>query len=159
MTQLRNTLVNTQEADALKDMIFKRARERAENLDNNLKNSYTTSTHNEIMDLARDSFVASKNPFTTIKEQKTEITSSNEVKKEEQIGFPPRKVKEIKENIVQKNNDASEKIANYQVEQAMLDARQDFSKKSSFMGALNFLNSQATISLISKRAKSFEALA
>ena len=58
-----------------------------------------------------------------------------------------------------KNNDASEKIANYQVEQAMLDARQDFSKKSSFMGALNFLNSQATISLISKRAKSFEALA
>lgn len=157
MTQLRNTLVNTQEADALKEMIFKRARERAEILDNDLKSSYTTSTHNEIMDLARDSFVASKNPFTAIKEQKKETTLENP--KDEQIGFQHRKVKEFKENITRKNNESTENIANSQVQQAMIDARQDFSNRPSFMGALNFLNSQATIALINKRAKNFEAMA
>ena len=157
MTQLRNTLVNSQEAEALKEMIFKRARERAENIENDIKSSYTTSTQNEIMDLARDSFVASKNPFTAITEQKVETNKEQE--RTEKIGFSQRKVKEIKENITRKNNESTENIANHQVEQAMLDARQDFSNRPSFMGALNFLNSQATIALINKRAKKFEAMA
>ena len=156
MTQLRNTLVSTQEADALKEMIFKRARERAENLENNIKNNMTTSTHNDVMEIARSSFVTTKNPFSTIKEQKIEVTETN---KEDKIETSKRRIEEIKQTITRKNDETNENIANLQVQKAMLDARQDFSNRKSFMGALNFLNAQATISLINKRAKSFEALA
>jgi hypothetical protein len=41
----------------------------------------------------------------------------------------------------------------------MTDARNEFSQKSTFLGALDFLNSQASISLIKNKGKSFEALA
>ena len=156
MTQLRNTIVNTQEADALKEMIFKRVRERAGILENNITASVTSDTRNDVMELARDSFVATKNPFNVIKERKFE---SVEEKEELKVEKSKQRVEELKNNIIQKNNEANESIANMQVQKAMLDARQDFSNKTSFMGALNFLNSQASISLINKRAKSFEALA
>ena len=156
MTQLRNTLVSNQEADALKEMIFKRARERAENLENNIKNSMTTSTHNDVMELARNSFISTKNPFSSIKEQKTEEIEKT---KEEKIKLSQRRIEEIKQDITRKNDATYECIANSQVQKAMIDARQDFSNRKTFMGALNFLNAQASISLINKRTKSFEALA
>lgn len=156
MTQLRNTFVSTQEADALKEMIFKRARERAENLESDIKNSMTASTHNDVMELARNSFVAAKNPFSSIQDQKF---SQNKDSKEEKIETSKKRIEEIKQNITRKNDESTEIIANSQVQKAMLDARQDFSNRKTFMGALNFLNAQASISLINKRAKSFEALA
>ena len=41
----------------------------------------------------------------------------------------------------------------------MDEARIGLDKKHSFMGALEFLNSQASISLVKNKGKSFEALA
>ena len=41
----------------------------------------------------------------------------------------------------------------------MQEARAGLSNKKSFMGALNFLNSQAAISLIKTRGNKFEMLA
>ena len=52
-----------------------------------------------------------------------------------------------------------EKVAQDTVNSNMADAREDFVKKPSFMGALDFLNSQATISLVKSKGKSFDAIA
>ncbi len=144
-----DSIVNRQEADALKEMIFKRARERAESMTKEAQESYTSAVKNDIMDLARDTFVAKKNPFSI----NTEPVESE--KHEEEIGFSKRRVEEIKSQITYRNRAVSEET----VEETMADARSEFSSRTSFMGALNFLNSQASISLVNKRGKSFEALA
>ncbi len=144
-----DSIVNRQEADALKEMIFKRARERAESMTKEAQESYTSAVKNDIMDLARDTFVAKKNPFSI----NTEPVESE--KHEEEIGFSKRRVEEIKSQITYRNKAVSEET----VEETMADARSEFSSRTSFMGALNFLNSQASISLVNKRGKSFEALA
>ena len=58
------SIVNRQEADALKEMIFKRARERADSIAKETQDTYTSAVKNDIMDLARDTFVSNKNPFS-----------------------------------------------------------------------------------------------
>ena len=49
-------------------------------------------------------------------------------------------------------------IANKEVQLTMNNARAELEKKQHFVGALDFLNSQATISLVKKQGKRFEAL-
>ena len=153
-----NTTVNREEADALKAMIFKRARERAEAMNKDVQDSYTSTMQNDIMDLARASFVASKNPFSLNEKREKENTEIKEQKTEE-IGFSPRRNVEKKVNAEIKNKIADEIIIKNTVEANMIDARNTFNKKSTFLGALDFLNSQASISLIKTREKKFEALA
>ena len=46
-----------------------------------------------------------------------------------------------------------------QINNNMAEAREALSNKKSFMGALNFLNSQAAVSLIRTRADKFEIMA
>ena len=150
--------VSSQEAEALKDMIFKRARERAQALTEDVQTSYTNSIQNDVMDLARDSFVSSKNPFSQI----VETAQNNNTKmepEEKEIGFAKRQVNDIKAQIEQRTTTSNTELASSQVSSAMYDTRTEFVKKSSFMGALNFLNSQATISLVKNKGQSFEALA
>ncbi len=157
-----NSIVNQQEADALKDMIFKRVRERAESLTKDTQDSYTSAIKNDIMDLARDTFVSSKNPFsiTPKSEAAAQAEPIEEHKQEKpEIGFQQRKIADIKAQIANRNKNTVEEIANNTVNDVMADAGKEFTNKTSFMGALNFLNSQASISLISKKGKSFEALA
>ena len=148
-----NSIVNKQEADALKDMIFKRARERAEILNNN--------EQSDVMNLARDSFESKNNPFSDIIEQtknniqtkqnteKIETTASNQ---EPEIGFPLKK----RENKIQATRQAE--IVKSEIENNMIHARESLNNKQSFMGALNFLNSQAAVSLIRTRADKFEII-
>ena len=57
------------------------------------------------------------------------------------------------------NFSASERIKNATLEENMVEARGEFSSKSTFMGALNFLNSQASIALVNSKGKSFSAIA
>ena len=77
--------VSSQEAEALKEMIFKRIKERAQALNENIQNNFTTTLQNEIMDLARNSLVSSKNPFIIKEEQENikEISNSKEVNSKE----------------------------------------------------------------------------
>lgn len=152
-----NSIVSNSEQDALKDMIFKRARERAQAITEEVQSDYTNSVKNDIMGLARDSFVASKNPFSQLVEQQEPEVVEERVEPEE-IGFARRQVKEIKAQIGNNNKLNNADIASKEVQLAMASARQDFSKKTSFMGALEFLNSQASISLIKNKGKTFEAL-
>ena len=158
-----NSIVSNSEQDALKEMIFKRARERAQAITDEVQSNYTTNIQNDIMELARNSFVSSKNPFSQLVETKKEeiIEEPKETDKTntQEIGFAKRQINEIKSQINSKNNSTSADIANKEVELAMASARMDFTKKASFMGALEFLNSQASIALVKNKGKSFEAMA
>ena len=66
-----NSIVSRSETEALKEMIFKRAREREEALNADTQEQYTTSVQRDVMDIARDSFVSTtkNNPFAQIVEK------------------------------------------------------------------------------------------
>ena len=141
-------IVDNQEANALKAMILKRAQEKSQ--------TYTDDVQSEVMDIARESFVSKNNPFSQIASASEPVFQGN-VNKDEGIGFP---VKEPKlSQISRQNNIVNEQIASSAIKNNMLEARNTLTNKQSFMGALNFLNSQAAISLIRTRADKFEIIA
>ncbi len=156
---INKSIVSNSEAAALKEMIFKRARERAESLDKEVKASYTGDVQNDVMNIARDSFVANKNPFSMIAEPEKKAEPVNETRIEEGLGFQQHKIDEIKSRIVYRNKEINEGTSRQAIEATMQDARKDFQKKDSFIGALNFLNAQASIALINSDGKSFNAIA
>ena len=146
-----DSIVNKQEADALKEMIFRRVRERS--------NSMNEEVQTEVMDMARDSFVSSNNPFSQIVE-KTNVQPESNPKElvqkgvdNENIGFamPQKQPKAFNQS-----NLINEQVANAEIKNNMREARAGLSNNKSFMGALNFLNSQAAISLIKTRSDKFE---
>ena len=152
-------IVPNSEAEALKEMIFKRVRERAEALNEETQNSYMTSAKFDVMELAKESFEAPRNPFSMSRDI---AETSDSVKTEDE----PEKIKqarvraaEIRKQIDSNNKTVSEKIADKEALDNMNQAREALTKKTSFIGALDFLNSQATISLVSKTGSKFAALA
>ena len=156
-----NSYVNRKEAESLKQMIFQRARERAQ--------SMTSDVQADVMSVARESFVSSNNPFSQIvntpaaetttspepvqqSEQKTtalhEYVEAAEAQAQE-VGFPQRQMASQAANqsqVIQEQASARE------VQDTMREAREGLTNKKSFMGALAFLNSQAAVSLLNKRA-------
>ena len=77
------TTVNRQEAEALKEMIFKRVRERAESMNAETQQAYTEAVQSDVMDLARMSFAQNtNNPFTL--ENASEAQKNVESKPQEQ---------------------------------------------------------------------------
>ena len=157
MTQVHNSIVTAQEAEALKEMIFKRARERAEQMEKDLQENYTTSMQNDVMDIARNSFVSSKNPFSQI--ANTQDDSEKLENESNKIGFPQVKNPSLKVQADTRIKEADVEISASQIQDIMNDAYKNLNSKKTFIGALDFLNSQATIALINKKAKKFEALA
>ena len=144
-----DSIVSKNEAAALKDMIFKRVQERAK--------SFNDDAQADVMDMARNSFVSKDNPFSkiienTIQENKTVEPEAVEKKqKDDGVGFPmPKEVK------LQQNNVINNQITSSAINNNMREAREALTNKKSFMGALNFLNSQAAISLMRTRADKFE---
>ena len=84
-----DSIVNRNEAAALKEMIFKRAQERAQVM--------SEDTQSDVMDMARDSFVSKDNPFSKIIEntkpsvvepEKVQPAKVEPEQKNEEIGFP-----------------------------------------------------------------------
>ncbi len=158
-----NSTVSSQEAEALKAMIFKRAQERAQNLVEDAQKSYTENFQTEVMNLARESFVANKNPFSA-KEDSVTLKPKTEVESEKtnlpkEIDYANRHISEIKAQIYYRNKDMNDNIANKEVESAMDYARGQNSRRQTFTGALEFLNAQASISLVNKRKNGFDAIA
>lgn len=152
-----DSIVSKNEADALKEMIFKRVRERAAALNEETQNSYTTSFKNEIMDIARQSFIAEKNPFSV--QENTKVEENEEDNVPEKVKLAIKHSEEIKEKINYWNKIADENIANESARTNMYEARESLKKNTGFLGALDFLNSQATISLVSKNGSVFNAVA
>ena len=155
-----NSYVNRKEAEALKDMIFRRARERSQ--------SMTDDVQADIMSIARESFVSNHNPFSQLINmppvQTQEIVESKEKEEkvsplheyveaaEEQateVGFPQRI---LSGNAINQSRVIQEQTSAKQIQNTMQEAREGLTNKKSFMGALEFLNSQAAVSLLNKRA-------
>jgi len=157
----KSSIVSRSETEALKEMIFKRARERAEALGKDTQKQYTTAIQNDVMDIARESFSASdrSNPFAKIIETPEENKEPAAEKKAEDIGFKQKINENIKSEIENRNKTIKEDIAKIEVTSNMLQARNEFANKKTIMGALNFLNSQASIALVNDKSKSFDAIA
>jgi len=156
-----DSYVNRQEANALKEMIFKRARERA--------NAMTSDVQADVMNIARESFVSNNNPFSQILAQQAEEVETTQKVEEpkvkettalhtfvdeaeqqaEKVGFPQKNLFAASANQYRKIN---EQMTSSQIVNNMNEAREGLSNRKSFMGALEFLNSQASISLLNKRA-------
>lgn len=146
-----DSIVNRNEAAALKEMIFKRAQERAQVM--------SEDTQSDVMDMARDSFVSKDNPFSKIIEntkpsvvepEKVQPAEVEPEQKNEEIGFP------MPEARLQQNKIIHNQMTASAINNNMAEAREALSNNKSFMGALNFLNSQAAVSLIRTRADKFE---
>ena len=163
MSYQLNSFVNRQEAEALKELIFKRARERANVMSNDVQL--------DVMNIARESFVSNKNPFSQIIEQSEESAPAETVQEKieqpnantsglhefveaaeaavDEVGFT---VKNFFAGAANQNRMIKEQMTAAQVQNTMIEARQGLSNKKSFMGALDFLNSHAAASLLNKRA-------
>lgn len=155
-----NSYVNRKEAESLKQMIFQRAKERAQ--------SMTSDVQSDVMSIARESFVSNNNPFSQILNTTAEETKAPEtVKPAEQtttalheyveaaeekaaeVGFPQR---QMASQAVNQNRIIQEQVSARQVQDTMREAHAGLANKTSFMGALAFLNSQAAVSLLNNRA-------
>ena len=153
MSRVNNFIVNNNEAERLKEMIFNRAREHAQ--------SYTDDAQKEIMDIAHDTFVSKNNPFSKIaageKEVKAEVEKNEVAENREnlEIGFP-QKQKFVPQKTQQQV--INEQIINATIQSNMIEARNELQNKSGFMGALNFLNSQAAASLVRTKADKFDII-
>ena len=163
-----NSYVNRKEVETLKEMIFQRARERAQ--------SMTGDVQQDVMSIARESFISNNNPFSQIIKQEAEavIEPVEEVAvqpeektsalhefvdaaeaKAEDVGFPQRNffAGSNQNRVIQEQTSAR------QIQNTMIEAREGLSNKKSFMGALEFLNSQAAVSLLNRRQTGVDVVA
>ena len=155
-----DSYVNRQEAEALKEMIFKRARERAIAMTSDIKA--------DVMNIARESFVSNNNPFSEVLNQTAANTQTQETEhvkakglmhlndfvnameeEAEPVGFTK---KNLFAGVNNQNKLINNQLTASQIQNNMIEAREGLANRKSFMGALEFLNSQATISLLNKRA-------
>ena len=158
-----DSFVKNTEANALKEMIFNRVRERTQAIGEDVQS--------DVMDMARNSFVSNNNPFSqimahksaqtdsfenTVKAVKEDVkTEQNKETQENTVGFPKR---ELKARAIEQDRMVQAQLTSGAIMNTMDDAREGLSNKTSFMGALNFLNSQAAVSLMRTRADRFEVL-
>ncbi len=159
-----DSIVTRKEAEALKEMIFNRVRERSQ--------AMTDDVQADVMTLARESFTKSNNnPFAKMLNNNepaetassTQVQNTSSAQKTEKntqevpdgLGFPS---KEPTARAAAQNKEIKEQIISSQIQNNMISARSELSKRTSFMGALNFLNSQAAVSLMRTRSDKFEVL-
>lgn len=143
-----DSIVNKTEANALKEMIFRRVRERLEDL--------AEDVQDDVMNIARESFVSKNNPFSQIINTPVENKKVEKQAEKPEIGFPQ---KELNPRAIEETRVIKEQILTATVQSTMNDARNTLNNKKSFVGALDFLNSQAAASLLRTRSDKFEALA
>ena len=152
-------IVSKAETEALKEMIFNRARQRAEALAQETQNQYTSSFKDEIMDIARSSFNAPGNPFAQKIDQNKNKTS-NTSEKQTQIGFEQKQTDKEINRIIKSKNDIRKELASQQeISQVMQTVSTEFENTKQFVGALNFLNAQARINLAGRGKANFEIIA
>ena len=159
MQNYNRAIVSKSETEALKEMIFNRARQRAAALAQETQNQYTSSFKDEIMDIARSSFNAPGNPFAQ-KIAETNTETNIKPKKQTQIGFEQKQTDKEINQIIKSKNDITKEIASQrEISHVMQTAATEFENTKQFVGALNFLNAQAGINLADRRKARFEIIA
>ena len=135
---------NREEYNTLKEAIFKRAREKAEALNTELKSSYTSDIKNDVMESARMS--VRNNPFINLFEDEEE-TPVLEVKP-----LPKQEIKHSRDFHPVKQRRLNSKLNNelYSAavrDTAMREASESLRQNQNIMQCLTFLNTQAAIAL------------
>ncbi len=136
---------------SLKEAIFKRAREKAEALNNEVKESYTSDVKADIMESARIS--VRNNPFINLTEDEEKIEEAVKSDIKEQSARPTiLHSKDIDYSKRGKNRRFPSRINNelYTAavrEGAMREASATIRQNQNVMNSLKFLNTQAAIAL------------
>ena len=145
--------IDKSQVNSIKEAIFARAREKANALAEEKNESYTTQAQNDVMNTARESLnIPEVNPFNQfIKSINNGVSTNNnnpvtaenkaEVAPAEKNEPPQR---EVKHNIESVNNS---NYTNSVRNETMSAARSQFSQGRSLADTLNFLNTQAAISM------------
>lgn len=155
-----NGIVSRAEADALKELIFNRVRQRTEALAKNAQNQYMDSMKDEIMDLARNSFNNPNNPFTIKSQNDINKTNKTQAEKGTEVGFKQKLTEErINEIIKQRNESSNGTIIQSERLDLIKNAGMEFKSSQQFTGALQFLNAQAGINMADKSKAKFDTLA
>ena len=136
--------IDRKETTSIKDAIFRRAREKAQELADEKNGNYTSDVKNDVMDIARETISASPmNPFNQFMESLASQNSESEEVVQESDNFPDLTEtfnREVKHNIESASNDAFVKSIK---DETMLEARRQF--RTNLNITLNFLNTQAAI--------------
>lgn len=154
MSNINLNLNSNDDYKSLKEAIFKRAREKAEALNAELKSSYTSDIKNDVMESARVS--VRNNPFINLlleEETVVEKTETKELNKE---------IQHSREwGLTKQRRQAHSKISNQLYtaavrEGAMREASETIRQNQNIMNSLVFLNTQAAIQLNRRYSVHFE---
>ncbi len=136
---------NRDEFNSLKEAIFKRAREKAEALNTELKTNYTSDIKNDVMESARLS--VRNNPFINLfDEDEVDVTVSEPKPVAKQEIRHSREFHPVKQRRAQTKLHSELYVAAVR-DGAMREASETLRQNKNIMQCLTFLNTQAAIAL------------
>ena len=135
---------NNEDYTSLKEAIFRRAREKAEALNSDLKSGYTSDIKNDIMESARVS--VRNNPFINLLDEETSV---EEVRS---VATPKAEIKHSRDWHAKKTRQMPSRLNNQLYtaavrDGAMREASETIRQNKDLMASLTFLNTQAAIAL------------
>ncbi len=158
--------IERKDVSLIKEAIFKRAREKAEQMNDEKNNQYTSDAKNDVMEIASADFRSTEfNPFnkfkesmglnkpnTTVKTQSTEDVQEPKVAQTKNVNVSSTastsnntfEIKPLKHNIERVNNS---NFAEAVKDETMTVARNQFRQDRNLTTSLNFLNAQAAIQM------------
>lgn len=158
--------IERKDVSLIKEAIFKRAREKAEQMNDEKNNQYTSDAKNDVMEIASADFRSTEfNPFnkfkesmglnkpnTTVETQSTKDVQEPKVAQTKNVNVPSTastsnntfEIKPLKHNIERVNNS---NFAEAVKDETMTVARNQFRQDRNLTTSLNFLNAQAAIQM------------
>lgn len=158
--------IERKDVSLIKEAIFKRAREKAEQMNDEKNNQYTSDAKNDVMEIVSADFRSTEfNPFnkfkesmglnkpnTTVKTQSTEDVQEPKVAQTKNVNVSSTastsnntfEIKPLKHNIERVNNS---NFAEAVKDETMTVARNQFRQDRNLTTSLNFLNAQAAIQM------------
>lgn len=158
--------IERKDVSLIKEAIFKRAREKAEQMNDEKNNQYTSDAKNDVMEIASADFRSTEfNPFnkfkesmglnkpnTTVETQSTKDVQEPKVAQTKNVNVSSTastsnntfEIKPLKHNIERVNNS---NFAEAVKDETMTVARNQFRQDRNLTTSLNFLNAQAAIQM------------
>lgn len=158
--------IEHKDVSLIKEAIFKRAREKAEQMNDEKNNQYTSDAKNDVMEIASADFRSTEfNPFNKFKESMGLNKPNTTVKTQSTEDVPKAQIEPIQNDKVQNTVSTSnntfeikplkhniERVNNNNFTEAVKDetmaaARNQFRQARNLTTSLNFLNAQAAIQM------------
>lgn len=141
--------IERKDVSLIKEAIFKRAREKAQQMSDEKNENYTSDVKNDVMEIASADFRSSEfNPFNKFKESmglNAPKPEQEQVVKQEPVEAKKTyEIKPLKHNIESVSNDNYTESVK---DETMAAARNRFRRDRNLTTSLNFLNAQAAIQM------------